>query len=41
MEEYVHRIGRTGRGENGSGKAITFFTRENSDSARALVDMLQ
>ena len=41
VEEYVHRIGRTGRGENSHGKAITFFTQENSDSARALVNMLE
>ena len=40
VEEYVHRIGRTGRGEDGSGKAITFFTKEDADSAGPLVKML-
>ena len=40
VEEYVHRIGRTGRGEDGSGKAITFFTKDDADSAGPLVNML-
>jgi ATP-dependent RNA helicase DDX5/DBP2 len=38
-EDYVHRIGRTGRaGANGT--AITFFTTENSKQARDLVTIL-
>ncbi|PZD24412.1 SrmB, Superfamily II DNA and RNA helicase [Pyrenophora tritici-repentis] len=38
-EDYVHRIGRTGRaGANGT--AITLFTTENSKQARDLVQIL-
>ncbi|ORY10411.1 Phosphomethylpyrimidine kinase-domain-containing protein [Clohesyomyces aquaticus] len=38
-EDYVHRIGRTGRaGANGT--AITFFTSDNSKQARDLVSVL-
>ncbi|KAF2398490.1 hypothetical protein EJ06DRAFT_544160 [Trichodelitschia bisporula] len=38
-EDYVHRIGRTGRaGANGT--AITFFTTENAKQARDLVNIL-
>lgn len=40
IEDYVHRIGRTGRA-NATGTAITFFTPENGKSARALVEILQ
>ncbi|KAI9689774.1 MAG: ATP-dependent RNA helicase dbp2 [Bathelium mastoideum] len=39
-EDYVHRIGRTGRaGANGT--AITFFTTDNSKQARDLIAVLQ
>ncbi|KAI0820634.1 P-loop containing nucleoside triphosphate hydrolase protein [Trametes gibbosa] len=34
IEDYIHRIGRTGRGGN-SGKSITFFTGENHERALA------
>jgi ATP-dependent RNA helicase DDX5/DBP2 len=38
-EDYVHRIGRTGRaGANGT--AITLFTTDNSKQARDLVQIL-
>ena len=39
MEEYVHRIGRTGRAGN-SGRAITFFTKDDAESAADFVMML-
>ncbi|CAI6340258.1 unnamed protein product [Periconia digitata] len=38
-EDYVHRIGRTGRA-GAKGTAITFFTTENSKQARDLVGIL-
>ncbi|KAG6139739.1 ATP-dependent RNA helicase dbp2 [Claviceps purpurea] len=39
-EDYIHRIGRTGRaGANGT--AITFFTTDNQKQARELVNVLQ
>lgn len=38
-EDYVHRIGRTGR-SNKSGTAYTFFTPGNGKQARDLVDVL-
>ncbi|KAL6850664.1 ATP-dependent RNA helicase dbp2 [Amphichorda felina] len=39
-EDYIHRIGRTGRaGANGT--AITFFTTDNQKQARDLVNVLQ
>lgn len=34
IEDYIHRIGRTGRGRN-SGKSITFFTGENHERSLA------
>ncbi|KAH9855779.1 P-loop containing nucleoside triphosphate hydrolase protein [Lenzites betulinus] len=34
IEDYIHRIGRTGRGGN-TGKSITFFTGENHERALA------
>ncbi|KAF8624831.1 hypothetical protein AX15_005714 [Amanita polypyramis BW_CC] len=34
IEDYIHRIGRTGRGGN-SGKSITFFTGENHERSLA------
>ncbi|KAJ2515317.1 ATP-dependent RNA helicase dbp2 [Coemansia sp. RSA 1939] len=39
VEDYVHRIGRTGRA-GASGTAITFFTSENSRSAKDLHHIL-
>jgi ATP-dependent RNA helicase DDX5/DBP2 len=38
-EDYIHRIGRTGRA-GAKGTAITFFTTENSKQARDLVTIL-
>lgn len=40
VEDYVHRIGRTGRA-NATGTAITFFTHDNSKQARPLLEILQ
>lgn len=40
MDDYVHRIGRTGRAGN-LGKATTFFTDKNRGSARDLVKILE
>ncbi|KAH6841162.1 P-loop containing nucleoside triphosphate hydrolase protein [Chaetomium sp. MPI-CAGE-AT-0009] len=39
-EDYIHRIGRTGRA-GAKGTAITFFTTDNSKQARDLVGVLQ
>jgi len=39
IEDYVHRIGRTGR-SNKKGTAYTFFTRENGKHAKDLVNIL-
>jgi len=39
-EDYIHQIGRTGRAGR-KGVAITFFTSENSKSARDLVGILR
>lgn len=39
-EDYVHQIGRTGRA-GAKGVAYTFFTPENSKSARELVGILR
>ena len=40
VEDYVHRIGRTARGTN-SGKAYTFFTKNDEDRAKELCGVLQ
>lgn len=40
VEDYVHRIGRTGR-MNNEGRAVTFFTPENKAYAKGLVELLQ
>ncbi|WOL03649.1 protein SON [Canna indica] len=40
LEDYVHRIGRTGRA-GAKGTAITFFTQANARFARELVKILQ
>ncbi|KAI0243712.1 ATP-dependent RNA helicase dbp2 [Massospora cicadina] len=39
IEDYVHRIGRTGRGGD-TGTAITFFTAEDASKAKDLVAIL-
>ena len=39
IDEYVHRIGRTGRAGN-SGEAISFFNEKNRNVARDLYDIL-
>jgi ATP-dependent RNA helicase DBP3 len=39
-EDYVHRIGRTGRA-GADGKAITFFTEQDKGLAGALVNVLK
>jgi len=39
IEDYVHRIGRTGRA-GASGKALSFFTREDWRQAQKLVDIM-
>lgn len=39
-EDYIHRIGRTGR-SNTTGTSYAFFTRNNSKQSRALVDVLR
>lgn len=38
-EDYIHRIGRTGRSEN-TGTSYTFFTQSNSRQAKDLIDVL-
>jgi ATP-dependent RNA helicase DDX5/DBP2 len=40
VEDYVHRIGRTGRGE-ASGKAYTFFTAGDCKRASQLIGVLK
>ncbi|XP_071733928.1 DEAD-box ATP-dependent RNA helicase 20-like [Rutidosis leptorrhynchoides] len=40
LEDYVHRIGRTGRA-GAKGIAVTFFTHANSKHAKELVKILQ
>lgn len=40
-EDYVHRIGRTARGAALTGRAFTFFTRDNRGAARELLHLLQ
>lgn len=39
-EDYIHRIGRTGRCNN-TGTAYTFFTPNNASKARDLIDVLK
>jgi len=39
VEDYVHRIGRTGRG-NKTGEAITFFTAKESKHAAELIQVM-
>ena len=40
IESYIHRIGRTARGNN-EGEAVTFFTDENKNMSRKLVKVLR
>lgn len=40
MEDYVHRIGRTGRA-GAKGTSISFFTEKSSKMARDLVGVLR
>jgi len=40
VEDYIHRIGRTGRAGN-SGKAITFFTHDKSSLAGDLIKVMR
>ncbi|CAL9729948.1 ATP-dependent RNA helicase Ded1p [Monosporozyma unispora] len=40
IDDYVHRIGRTGRAGN-TGTAISFFNNNNSNIVRGLVDLLK
>lgn len=40
VEDYVHRIGRTARG-SAEGKAITFFTRDDSKRVSELIGVLR
>ncbi|KAI9327329.1 hypothetical protein BDR26DRAFT_95433 [Obelidium mucronatum] len=40
IEDYVHRIGRTGRAKT-TGTAYTFFTTENAKQARDLIGILE
>lgn len=40
LEDYVHRIGRTGRA-GAKGTALTFFTHANAKFARELMKILQ
>ena len=40
VEDYVHRIGRTGRG-GAKGTSITFFTVDNAARAKELVSVLR
>lgn len=39
IEDYVHRIGRTGRA-GATGVAVSFFTEKNAKMARELVSVL-
>lgn len=39
-EDYIHRIGRTGRSTK-TGTSYAFFTQENSKQARDLVQVLK
>jgi len=43
IEDYVHRIGRTGRGKDGRGHALVFFEYSGTqpDTARELIGLLQ
>lgn len=40
IEEYVHRVGRTGRAGK-TGSAITLFSNKDGHNASALIDILK
>merc|ERR1719334_1321109 len=40
VEDYIHRIGRTGRAGN-KGVSVTFFSLDNAKNARELVKILK
>lgn len=40
IEEYVHRVGRTGRAGN-TGSAITLFSNKDASNASALIGVLE
>ncbi|CAA18646.1 ATP-dependent RNA helicase ded1 [Schizosaccharomyces pombe] len=40
IDDYVHRIGRTGRAGN-TGQAVAFFNRNNKGIAKELIELLQ
>ncbi|CAF4735378.1 unnamed protein product, partial [Rotaria socialis] len=40
-EDYIHRIGRTGRNTEAFGTSYTFFTSDNAKQAPSLVRVLQ
>jgi len=40
IEDYVHRVGRTGRA-GAKGKAVTFFTTEDAKKASGLISILR
>ena len=39
IEDYVHRVGRTGRA-GATGTAVTFFTKANGRLTKELIDVL-
>ncbi|CAK9436883.1 uncharacterized protein LODBEIA_P14050 [Lodderomyces beijingensis] len=39
-QTYVHRIGRTGRGQR-SGKAVTFFTKEDDKAVKPIINVMK
>jgi ATP-dependent RNA helicase DDX5/DBP2 len=43
VEDFIHRIGRTARGNATTGNSYTFFTNQKSDrsNAGALVDLMK
>jgi ATP-dependent RNA helicase DDX5/DBP2 len=41
VEDYVHRIGRTARGEGNAGKSYTFFTPDDAKRATQLIGVLR
>jgi superfamily II DNA/RNA helicase len=40
VEDYVHRIGRTGRA-GAKGKAVTFFTQKDGGKTRKLIEVME
>eukprot|EP00599_Poterioochromonas_sp_BG-1_P008500 CAMPEP_0173143852 /NCGR_PEP_ID=MMETSP1105-20130129/6902_1 /TAXON_ID=2985 /ORGANISM="Ochromonas sp., Strain BG-1" /LENGTH=590 /DNA_ID=CAMNT_0014057457 /DNA_START=29 /DNA_END=1801 /DNA_ORIENTATION=+ len=41
VEDYVHRIGRTARGDSTHGRAFTFFTHDDAKRATELIGVLR